>query len=520
MRAKAEKILKRWSLTVAFVVCETACANNLQITNIQVIGRNETTAYVKFDISWENSWRFQNGGDLLYYHDAAWVFFKVLPDGRANWEHVILEGTGTNPTDYATGNGTPIEIVVPPDRVGLFVRRSEDGAGTISAQNLKVVWNIASNNLANTNSVKIQAFGIEMVYVAGGSFQVGDGTNRGFEAGISGTPFTITNEVYAITLGGGGEGSLGNNNGEGMYIPDDFNDQTARTLPASFPKGYAPFYCMKYEITQGQYADFLNTLTRAQQAERCTATNLNYYMSATPGGSLSSQYRNRVRLTEDPGPPYARIFTAERPDRSCNYISSQDLMAFADWAGLRPMTELEFEKACRGPLMPVANEYAWGTSTIMVYANLSISGEENGTETITTDASLGGCNYRNSSHTGGDGETGPLRAGIFATNNATRVSAGASYWGIMELSGNEWERTVPVGVAAARTFTGLHGDGVLTSDGKANVPQWPSVLNWRGGSWWDSGGLLRVSDRFYAADMQNYGRLFVDGGRAVRTAPF
>jgi hypothetical protein len=28
------------------------------------------------------------------------------------------------------------------------------------------------------------------------------------------------------------------------------------------------------------------------------------------------------------------------------------------------MTELEYEKACRGPLMPVANEYAWGTTTI------------------------------------------------------------------------------------------------------------------------------------------------------------
>ena len=39
-------------------------------------------------------------------------------------------------------------------------------------------------------------------------------------------------------------------------------------------------------------------------------------------------------------------------------------VAFADWAGLRSMTELEYEKACRGPLEPVAGEYAFGTNEI------------------------------------------------------------------------------------------------------------------------------------------------------------
>jgi len=43
----------------------------------------------------------------------------------------------------------------------------------------------------------------------------------------------------------------------------------------------------------------------------------------------------------------ARLFPA------CNLLSWWDGAKFAAWAGLRPMSELEYEKACRGPLKPV-----------------------------------------------------------------------------------------------------------------------------------------------------------------------
>ena len=47
----------------------------------------------------------------------------------------------------------------------------------------------------------------------------------------------------------------------------------------------------------------------------------------------------------------------------------QDLTSYLDWSGLRPMTEFEYEKACRGTLNPVAYEYPWGnnSSLNMVY---------------------------------------------------------------------------------------------------------------------------------------------------------
>jgi len=47
-------------------------------------------------------------------------------------------------------------------------------------------------------------------------------------------------------------------------------------LPVEFPKGYAAFYCMKYEINQGQYGDFFSqlTLSRATATARNSTTDL------------------------------------------------------------------------------------------------------------------------------------------------------------------------------------------------------------------------------------------------------
>ena len=491
-----------WIMVLALVAGSSAWANNLQITNVTVTGRDNMTAFVKFDISWENSWRYTN-----INHDAAWVFFKVLPDGRTDWEHVTLEGTGTNPTDYDIGSGTPIEMIVPADQVGMIVRRSGEGAGTTAVQNVKAVWNIASNSLAKTDKVKLQAFGVELVYVAEGSFKVGDGSSdqgQLFEGGGGTNPFAITNagpipcsnQVGCLW----GASTSGNSTMGGNGL-----------IPAEFPNGYAAFYCMKYEITQGQYADFLNALTRDQQAARCTATTLNYYMSATAGGSAGISYRNTVRLTADPGGLAPREYTTATRDRACNWLSWADGAAFAAWSGLRPMTELEFEKACRGPLAPVANEYASGESAYTVISGLQGT-DGSGSETYTAGNLI--CS--------GSSPGGPVRVGIFATAASTRASAGASYWGIMELSGNVYERAVTIGNATGRAFTGLHGNGVLTPGGDADVSNWPNTTasgaGFRGGRWGDAHAYARVSDRGSAASV-NANRINSRGSRAVRSAP-
>ena len=59
---------------------------------------------------------------------------------------------------------------------------------------------------------------------------------------------------------------------------------------------------------------------------------------------------------------------------ACNWLSWADVAAYLDWSGLRPMTELEFEKACRGPNAPVAGEYAWGSNAGLVQATSIVNG--------------------------------------------------------------------------------------------------------------------------------------------------
>jgi len=206
-------------------------------------------------------------------------------------------------------------------------------------------------------------------------------------------------------------------------------------------------------------------------------------------------------------------YTNGAPTRACNYINWLDNAAYADWAGLRPITELEYEKACRGPLYPVTNECAWGSITTIWLTGFAGGSDGSGTETAIP--SSANCNIANS-------RLGPVRVGVYATTNSSRQDAGASYWGIMEMSGNLQERTVAVGNTTGREFTGVHGDGKLNDAGDADV----SVLLWpqgagtgeRGGSW-DGSPLwyTRVSDRRLV--LNPYSRKGWIGGRAGRSVP-
>ena len=160
---------------------------------------------------------------------------------------------------------------------------------------------------------------------------------------------------------------------------------------------------------------------------------------------------------------------------------------------------------------PLADEYAFGASTYTVISGLQ-GVDGSGTEYYTAGNLV----------VLGSAPDGPVRVGIFATAASSRVSAGASYWGIMELSGNVWERPVTIGHATGRAFTGLHGNGLLTSGGDADVTAWPNTTatgaGLRGGNWATASTSLRVSDRGNTAFVYAV-RASHSGWRAVRTAP-
>ena len=499
----------------------TAQANNIQISSPSMVETNATSDFtmVQFNLTWENSWRVSTGPSNW---DAAWIFVKYRV-GTGPWLHAFIDNTG-----HVAGTGTAATITpgllntasafnaTTNPAMGVFVHRSAAGAGSFTQTGLKLRWNYGANGIADVQAVDIKVFAVEMVLVPGGSFQVGDGTTTSvqgqFRNGSTNTPLTISSE-NALTLGGTANGNLANNNNSGMFTADDFNNTTTQTLPSAFPKGFNAFYCMKYEISQQQWIDFFNVLDNTQKTNR-DLTGGTYNST----GKASDAVTNRNNISWTSGD--ATLNGGTFGNVACNFLSWMDGAAFADWAALRPMTELEFEKACRGTLTPVANEFAWGTTSITGATGISNSGANN---EVASNAGANAVFNNNAS------VQGPLRVGSFATASSTREQAGASYYGIMDLSGNLWERTVSVGNATGRNFTApIHGNGLLTNDGFCDISTWPGFstdkvsgatgAGFRGGAWLDSSIDLRASDRRRASHVAA-GRGFSHVFRAVRSVP-
>jgi formylglycine-generating enzyme required for sulfatase activity len=357
---------------------------------------------------------------------------------------------------------------------------------------------------------EIAIYGIEMAWVSEGPFWIGDGaSNFCMRDSATGQPFFVGSEaaVAADALTSNGPNPPGG------------------SLPPDFPKGYDGFYLMKYEISQQQYADFLGSLTYAQQFAR---------MSTAPDApqdahalAMNNPNRNGLLISQPgvaPGTPavigcnatatYPFFNEDDGQNRACNWINWPDVAAYLDWAALRPITEMEFEKACRGPLAPVALEFAWGTDSI-VDANTILNdgtAAEGVAETGTSTAGLGSHGYA--------GAQGPLRCGFGAHASSDRLQAGAGYYGHMELSGNLWEFCVTT-KSAGLGFGGQHGDGQLSVAGDANEPHWPDAtgVGYKGGGW-NSGVIpgfrdLAVSDRFYIG-LRSDIRRNTAGGRGAR----
>jgi len=484
-------------------------ANNMQVSNISVAERNSAQNYVivQFDLSWDNSFRITNG--TVENWDAAWVFLKFRKSGDANlgYFHGTLGATASHviPTGY-TGSQ-------PTDNKGIFIHRSEAGTGNTTLTGVKLRWDYGVDGLDSVKVVDFQVLAIEMVNVPQGSFYVGSGgietgslTDGSWASGPT-IPFQITSEG-AINVGSGtGKLNCTNNSGNSAI--------TTGVLPAAYPKGYSAFYCMKYEITQKAYVDFLNTLTRAQQVTRVPYISANNYIHSN---STSLSYRNAIRnpavIPADPSP--VTFFcdfdndavgneTTDGMDIACNYLSEYDLKAYLDWAALRPMTELEFEKAARGTVYPTIDDYAWGASKPIFATAVTDGGKDSEVATNST----ANCVTENAFN------GGPVRVGFASTATSTRYQSGGSYWGIMELSGNLHERPVSIYYTA---FTNVCGDGALASNGDANATFNGISIGARGGAFLNSFTDCRISNR-NVATWSNTGRGSNLGGRGVRQVP-
>ncbi len=431
------------------VLSKANIANNLLVQNVTTTGNNATnkTIQVQFDLSWDNSWR----DDINW--DAAWIFIK-FKDGSGNWQHAKLNTTG-----FANGTGTANTLQVTTDQIGTWVYRSANGSGTFNSTGMQLQWNYGLSGLTSITGLEVRVYAVEMVYVPQGDFNCA-GTpniNRSFSYSINtdryngqfyapGQNFPVINSKLSPSLY---YAELNWNttvqSSTTVRIKGDVGidtDNNGTIDNTSYPTGYRAFYCYKYEMTEQQYADFLNTLTSAQ----ITTLGL-----AGTGITLSNGQ-----------------YFSSTPTKACNNATEARLFAYADWSGVRPMSFLEFNKASYGPLQPVYNPSiygypSWGTS------NTQPTGFA-----------------RNATNVGyADGPT------------STRESAGASYYGVLELTGSAIEPVVKLNYT---NFTTTNGNGVLSSSGTTDIATWN-----------ESGMMIFIDQQSYGSsfDEYNYGFRYV-----------
>ena len=384
-------------------------ADGLRAEVVASKGARERRA-ITVDLSWSSSWRDERN------HDAVWI---VLRSREAGVHRLQAEG------HRVLSNNRHVEVRVSDDGIGAWIIPSSAGHGPLEVRLDLVLRDDTRNTLV--------AWALEMVLIPAGAFEVGDDAPAVLakgalhlvgENGEPSGPFIVRSEA-ALELKREAGGLWYGTSEHTAYQGDQLGP-----IPADFPKGTRAFYMMKYELTQGQYARFLSALPASAQAERANHVR-------------EGEETETCTIAAD-----GAKFVAASPERPCNFVSWADTCAFTDWMGLRPMTELEFEKACRGPKRPMRGDFPWGTAsrdgverTVLPSRDLALYVER--IEDLLDDK--------------------------------RRIALGASYYRVMDLSGSMWERVISIGHPDGRAFRGTHGDGKLDATGNATNADWPRL---------------------------------------------
>ena len=519
--------MKKFLLSFFLLVnCFVSRANNVVISNVSIINNGPGAIQVKFDLSWDNSWR-TNVGPANY--DGAWVFFKYKTANGA-WTHLNMSANNiVIPAgfDYFQNAGT--------NKIGTMIFRDDInmGTGSVSMTNVRI-------GVINTlpYDIEVRGFAIEMVYIPApvGSrpvFGDGDGTTESVNALHYSDNLATNNSVLPMLCDANGfdDAELET---DGIYVYSNDTIQTTNPIGAleAFPT-FKALWCMKYEIVQAAYRDFLNTLTYDQQVTRTSVLPT----SATGSSALSGGSSRNFLEVKTPGVSNTTpaVFGCDANNNNvydeagdgewiaCNFLAWVDVAAYLDWSGLAPMSELQYERICRGNTSAGGNpavlgEYAWGTNT-MFSSNYSLTGSNTASELASNaSAVLGNAAFI------GTSSAGPLRSGIFATAVSNRITSGSSFYGVMEMSGNMPEYCIMLGSQAGRSCHLVpNGNGVLSAAGNAQLSVggtgfWPGMegnlslaatntcsgtcevtssggIRFRGGSIGESATSLVVSDR-------------------------
>ena len=423
-----------------------------RIANVKWEAGTKDYSTVSFDLAWENSWRAKweepadknvTGKPLTVESwDAAWVFVKVRLADAQDDAHATL---AAERKDHEVPAGATLDMGLNGDGsggVGVFIHRSDVGHGPADFKNVKLRWVHGDTTDPSHAALKVHA--IAMVYVPEGPF-------------ASRSPWG--HALQTITT-------------PDATKPGGHLESGPESLPLhpEWPNGYTAYYFMKYAISQGEYADLLNSMP---------AGNYNGGRYGAQGNGNAWRYSSRLYGFNGfmIAPIAAGGCKADVPDRMCNLISWPDIQSFMAWAGLRPPTNLEYEKACRGPRAVARGADAWTPAACAPAAGLDTS----------------------------------------VLDSPSAVGPGPSYWGIRELSFSgcvqEWPAVIQNEFGAGVGYKGQHGNG---SPWAPEEWPWSAFGDGFSGGIWRNGGYGTVGQWINATELISLPWEVMDGSRTGR----
>jgi formylglycine-generating enzyme required for sulfatase activity len=455
-----------------------------RVTNVRIdAGKKSST--ISFDLAWNNAWRAKwtepaakncTGKPLtIESWDAAWVFVKFRPKGTMIFSHVTLS---PDAADHGKPAGAALETGLANDGkqgIGVFLYRDTVGQGANEFKGVKLRWQHVEDQ-ADPATVELSVHAIPMVYVPDGAFRSKSpcmyAKTGSWTPEVTVCPLTTIDTPDASQPGGHA----------------NFSTNEVR-VTADWPNGYSAFYCMKYAINQGEYARFL---TEAAPDPALAGYNGQYgygphNAARRYAGGLYGICGYTIRYSSG-----ELRYEADVPERPAKFLSDADIHSFTAWAGLRPLTNLEYEKACRGPRAVAKEEEAWAPGACAPAAGLAQFVPSIGGHQVTT--------------------TGRL------------AWPGLSYWGIRDMSQSgaviEWPAVV---IEDGREFTPNHGTGspnppggwVFTSRGEWMRYMWQGFPLSQIGIWVLPEDCTSLPGDIGAYSSTRTGRY---GARAVRTA--
>lgn len=424
-------------LTVILLFISYICSASELTISKPLLYIEKGTIYSVFNLKWSNAWKNDKN------HDAIWIFSKLKQNGGKT-KHISIAQDGHKIINTFKGQGSNLKIETSKDGVGLFIFPSNNYRGDIEVT-LRINLNIADFAGVNVRNSSLDIFGIEMVMIPPGGYYLGSPNQSVRQLGAFYNPDESSNGL--IKVKSENDKFEISPNGNIYYKAKEYEGDQKGQIPSGYPKGVDAFYIMKYELLEGQYVGFLNSLSQPQR--RIIHEEKDY------NGSIEFN---------------AGVFSTENLNRPCPFVSWDDAMAYADWCGLRPMTEFEYTKAARGTVVPKGIDYPWGLDSKEVIQRLP---DKNGNLIM-----LNGWDESDLS-------------------DETKKYFGASYYWVMDLSGSLWERVITVGHEKGRNFKGTHGDGILSEQANANNEIWPLGDEGQGGIGFRGGGFYGYNREYH-----------------------